>query len=106
MAWLTYGPEVDETRGMSDKKQSKQSDEIDRRAAGTVRVGAAETKMSNTDEGLDRPVTERAPALSPALQGHLGRQLRTLYGELVNEPIPDRFTKLLEELAKKQDKQE
>jgi Anti-sigma factor NepR len=36
----------------------------------------------------------------------LAPQLRGLYQELLNEPIPDRFTKLLDELARKEtDKQ-
>lgn len=32
----------------------------------------------------------------------LAPQLRGLYRELLNEPIPDRFTKLLDELASKE----
>jgi Anti-sigma factor NepR len=32
----------------------------------------------------------------------LAPQLRGLYQELLNEPIPDRFTKLLDELARKE----
>jgi hypothetical protein len=32
----------------------------------------------------------------------LAPQLRGLYRELLNEPIPDRFTKLLDELANKE----
>jgi hypothetical protein len=36
----------------------------------------------------------------------LAPQLRGLYRELLNEPIPDRFTKLLDELSRKEtDKQ-
>ncbi len=45
-----------------------------------------------------------APNLSPALQGHLGRQLRAVYSELVHEPMPDKFAKLLEELSASQTK--
>lgn len=32
----------------------------------------------------------------------LAPQLRGLYQELLNEPIPDRFTKLLDELSRKE----
>jgi hypothetical protein len=35
------------------------------------------------------------------LQAHIGRQLRAVYDEVVNEPVPDRFLELLEELARK-----
>lgn len=45
---------------------------------------------------------EHAPRLTPAIQGHLGRQLRAHYSELVQEPVPDRLTKLLNELARQQ----
>jgi len=33
---------------------------------------------------------------------HISRQLREIYDEVVNEPIPTRFVKLLEELERKQ----
>jgi hypothetical protein len=35
------------------------------------------------------------------LQAHIGRQLRAVYEEVVNEDVPDRFVKLLEELERK-----
>jgi hypothetical protein len=40
-------------------------------------------------------------ALDPTLQAHIGRQLRALYDEIVQQPIPDRFIQLLEELERK-----
>jgi hypothetical protein len=39
--------------------------------------------------------------LEADLQAHIGRQLRAVYNEVVNEPVPDRFIKLLEELERK-----
>lgn len=38
--------------------------------------------------------------LPPEVQGELGRQLRQVYGKLLAEPLPDKFTQLLEQLAK------
>jgi hypothetical protein len=38
--------------------------------------------------------------LEADLQAHIGRQLRAVYNEVVNEPVPDRFIKLLEELER------
>jgi hypothetical protein len=35
------------------------------------------------------------------LQAHIGRQLRAVYDEVVNEAVPDRFLQLLEELERK-----
>ena len=39
---------------------------------------------------------------SSDLPGHLGAQLRAIYGELVNEPVPDKFFHLLKELEAKE----
>ena len=40
--------------------------------------------------------------LEAELQAHIGRQLRAVYDEVVNEAVPDRFRQLLEELDRKQ----
>jgi len=40
--------------------------------------------------------------LEPELQDHIGRQLRAVYDEVLNEPVPDRFLRLLAELERKQ----
>jgi hypothetical protein len=42
--------------------------------------------------------------LEADLQAHIGRQLRAVYEEVVNEAVPDRFLKLLEELDRKKAK--
>jgi len=36
------------------------------------------------------------------LQAHIGRHLRSLYDEVVNEEVPDKFLALLQELERKQ----
>ena len=36
------------------------------------------------------------------VRAHLGRKLKTAYQTLVEEPVPDRFVKLLEELRSKE----
>jgi hypothetical protein len=41
------------------------------------------------------------PHLGADLQAVIGRQLRAVYHEILNEPVPDRFVRLLEELATK-----
>lgn len=43
--------------------------------------------------------------LPPELQGVLGRQLRAAYGALVQEPVPDRFMKLLSQLEANEKKE-
>ena len=43
----------------------------------------------------------RGAILEADLQAHIGRQLRAVYDEVVNEAVPDRFLQLLEELERK-----
>ena len=38
-------------------------------------------------------------ALSKDIQSHIGKKLRTVYGQLVQEPVPDKFADLLNRLA-------
>jgi Anti-sigma factor NepR len=34
------------------------------------------------------------------LQGAIGKQLKQVYGQMLAEPLPDKFSKLLEQLGK------
>src|SRR5947207_1974980 len=40
---------------------------------------------------------------SVPIHEHIGRQLKVLFNEVVDEPVPERFHELLEELARKQE---
>lgn len=44
----------------------------------------------------NRPPTQ----LETKVQAHIGGQLRQLYDQMISEPIPDRFTVLLDQLEK------
>jgi Anti-sigma factor NepR len=69
--------------------------------------------MAPRDPGRRRPVpkmtiphadsTTAGPptGLEVELQAYIGRQLRAVYDEIVNEPVPDKFVQLLEELQRK-----
>ena len=46
-------------------------------------------------------VTGRAAKLDPDLQAHIGRQLRSLYDEVLQEPVPDHLRDLLQQLGHK-----
>jgi hypothetical protein len=37
-----------------------------------------------------------------ALHEHIGRQLRGIFDEVVTQPVPEKFRKLLDELERKQ----
>jgi hypothetical protein len=56
---------------------------------------------SQSAESIPNPSAAGQPAaLDPDLQAHIGRQLRLVYDEVANEPVPDRFLKLLKELER------
>jgi hypothetical protein len=54
---------------------------------------------SNADPAPE-PAKQVLPPLPQEAQDRIGRHLRRVYGDLLAEPMPDRFTKLLEDLAK------
>ena len=39
------------------------------------------------------------PALDRIIQAQIGDKLRSLYGELVEQPVPDRFKLILDQLS-------
>jgi Anti-sigma factor NepR len=58
--------------------------------------------MKPTAETIPNASVPPAGAILEAdLQAHIGRQLRAVYDEVVNEGVPDRFVRLLEELERK-----
>ena len=57
--------------------------------------------FSNTEvNALSRPPD--GTGLEKDLQQHIGRHLRAIYDDVVNETVPDRFRQLLEELERKE----
>lgn len=47
---------------------------------------------------------EQGVALPAEAQGQIGKQLRKLYGEMLSEPMPDKFAELLARLSKSETK--
>jgi hypothetical protein len=45
--------------------------------------------------------TSAPSALDPDIEVRIGGQLRALYDEVVNEPIPERFLRLLHDLERR-----
>jgi hypothetical protein len=63
--------------------------------------------LSDSDRGADAtPLMKRVsdhvgePTLPHEVTTHIGEQLRSYYAELMSEPIPERFVRLLGELGK------
>lgn len=70
------------------------------KAKNSLKLAADQTSLNATTHG-EAP-THGNEALEPDLDlGALGNKLRELYGSWLNEPVPDRFEKLLKELDHK-----
>ena len=52
----------------------------------------------------EREATKPGARVDANVRAHLGRKLKTAYQALIEEPVPDRFVKLLEELRSKEGK--
>jgi Anti-sigma factor NepR len=61
----------------------------------------ARTQAEESSQGK-RPRDQQG--LSPALQDHIGRQLRAIYDDVAEEPVPARFLQLLKDLEQSGDK--
>jgi Anti-sigma factor NepR len=76
----------------------KMSDESEK----TAKRPDTAAEKAETSQAEDMPEDVVAAVDGEIDLARLAPQLRGLYQELLNEPIPDRFTKLLDELAGKE----
>ena len=67
----------------------------------TAKQGRVSTMKPTTETFPNPPTPAKGAILEADLQAHIGRQLRAVYEEVVNEPVPERFLRLLEELERK-----
>ena len=61
-------------------------------------------QQSLAEARQEPPASELPPQLPPEIQGEIGRQLRQVYGKLLAEPLPDRFSDLLAQLSRTEEK--
>jgi hypothetical protein len=54
---------------------------------------------SSNDAGKRAADHDPAPTLPTEAQGRIGRELRNAYRGLLDEPLPDKFAKLIQDLA-------
>jgi hypothetical protein len=67
------------------------------------------TDRSDHKQPAARPEGDAAAAsaggkpgtLAENVQAHLGRHLKAVYAEIANQPVPDRFAQLLDDLERK-----
>ena len=67
----------------------------------TAKRGQAADMKLETGISPNRSTLPKGAILEADLQAHIGRQLRAVYDEVVNEAVPDRFLQLLEELERR-----
>ena len=71
-----------------------------------VTGGAVENQIEEPDGDNAESVEHRSSSvevkLDSAAQALIGHQLRTLYGEIVREPVPSQLLKLLQDLERKE----
>jgi hypothetical protein len=56
------------------------------------------------DPGLSSGVVALPKKRGPNVKDHISRQLKALYSEVANQPVPDRFLELLDRLDEKSKK--
>ena len=67
----------------------------------------AEKERQSKAMQIDQKVPDIPPSGGPThavfpleLQGAIGKQLKQVYGQMLAEPLPDKFSKLLDQLSK------
>lgn len=88
--------------GRKPKGMEPTHEAAEQRAPATREADA--DRAMHTDSGNSAHETAVEPAIDRRIQNHLGRKLKEVYDELVRQPVPDKFHKLLEELERKEKK--
>jgi hypothetical protein len=66
----------------------------------TDQTGDKPDMIANKANGLG--VDDPSPNIDAPIQRHIGQKLKDSYEDLVNQPVPDRFRQLLEELERQE----
>lgn len=66
--------------------------------AGSPKRGQKDPAAPTTD-GVPVGGQQNGPGLDRVIQAQIGDKLRTMYGELVEQPVPDRLTAILSRLS-------
>ena len=71
---------------MSEPDKTDQRDKVD------------DKLMENKPEAGRSPARRRGPSANKEAHALIGRHLRSIYDDVLNQPIPDRFIDLLQKL--------
>jgi Anti-sigma factor NepR len=70
-------------------------------AQDTAKRGQVSDMKPKANTAQNTPAPPQDAIVAGELQVQIGRQLRAVYDEVVEEGVPDRFLRLLEELERK-----
>jgi hypothetical protein len=73
-------------------------DRNEKKKASSRMTPTANKERSSSDASKARLGKEPADGMSPVLQAHIGRQVRAMFDEVAEEPIPDHLLRLLNDL--------
>ncbi len=94
---FTASPAVEQTTGGGQPlHQARGTAECEHQPQGEDDSRQQTATMGSHDLRPPRGMLDRS------LQAQLGRQLRSIFSDIANEPVPDRFVKLLEALEAKE----
>ena len=68
-------------------------------------LGGKATAADDWERDTNTFAAKPQPQLDQAIQKHLGRKLQATYNDLVNQPVPDKFRQLLDELERQEKQQ-
>jgi hypothetical protein len=63
-------------------------------------VGHSETDPADESDPDNRAAPTHGPVLDRVIQARIGDKLRAMYGELTDQPVPDRLSAILDRLGK------
>jgi len=58
----------------------------------------ASKSTERQDHGVVEPAAKPDASMSPALQAHIGRQVRAVFDSVAEEPVPEHLLRLLKDL--------
>ena len=70
---------------------------------GLFMAGSAKRDGHSPRAGSKKPTPGRqhvGPTLDRVIQAQIGDKLRSMYGELIEQPVPDRLASILDRLSK------
>lgn len=65
---------------------------------------AVDARKNDRQDGSMAADSKQAKGMSPDLQAHIGRQVRAMFDEVADEPVPEHLLRLLKELDQSGDK--